>query len=164
LEAQVPAASNPAKRMAGQFMDRWPVIMGAGVLAPVARRWRTQLAEIAKSVGQFEALPEADHNMLAGVQNPESLITRAMVLLLRSSLDHPRNLLRLEATRQILMVEGFNTDILDAHGPSSMAQQWTALHFGDYVAYYLAMAYAVDPTPIPAIEGLKQQLASSSGD
>jgi glucose/mannose-6-phosphate isomerase len=87
-----------------------------------------------------------------------------MVLVLRSRLDHPRNVLRLEATRQILMVEGFNTDILDATGPSAMAHQWTALHFGDYVAYYLAMAYGVDPTPIPSIASLKQRLAEATGD
>jgi glucose/mannose-6-phosphate isomerase len=162
LRAQVPAAHNPAKRMAGQFVDRWPVVMGSGILAPVARRWRTQLAELAKSLGQFELLPEADHNMLAGVQNPESMIPRAIVLVLRSSLDHPRNVLRQEATRQILMLEGFNTDLLDGEGPSPMAHQWTALHFGDYVAFYLAMAYGVDPTPIPAIESLKQRMAQAA--
>ncbi len=163
LRAEVPAASNPAKRMAGQLMDRWPIILGSGPLAPVARRWRTQIAEIAKALAQFEELPEADHNMVAGVQHSDKLITRAMVLLLRSALDHPRNILRVEATRQALMVEGFNTDILDARGAGRMAHQWTALHFGDYVAYYLAMAYGVDPTPVPAIEGLKLQLAEPPG-
>jgi len=163
LQAHVPAATNPAKRMAGQFVDRWPLVLGSGVLAPVARRWRTQLAELAKSVAQFEVLPEADHNMLAGVVHPEGLIIQVMVLVLRSRLDHPRNVLRLEATRQILMVEGFNTDILDGTGSSAMAHQWTALHFGDYVAYYLAMAYGVDPTPIPSIESLKRRLADSAG-
>ena len=164
LQAAAPAVHNSAKRLAGQFVDRWPLVLGSGVLAPVARRWRTQLAEIAKSVGQFELLPEADHNMLAGVLHPEALITRAMVLVLRSSLDHPRNILRAEATRQVLMVEGFNTDLLDGVGPSAMAQQWTALHFGDYVAYYLAMAYGVDPTPIPSIASLKQRLADATND
>lgn len=164
LQAHIPAANNPAKRLAGQFVGRWPIVLGSGVLAPVARRWCTQLAEVAKSVGQFDFLPEADHNMLAGVLHPEAMITQAMVLGLRSASDHPRNVLRVEATRQILMVEGFNTDILDAEGASAMAHQWTALHFGDYVAYYLAMAYGVDPTPIPAIESLKQRLADVAGD
>jgi glucose/mannose-6-phosphate isomerase len=37
----------------------------------------------------------------------------------------------------------------------------TALHYGDYVAYYLAMCYGVDPTPIPQIDYLKDQLAKS---
>jgi glucose/mannose-6-phosphate isomerase len=158
LLASVPVVANAAKRMAGQLMDRWPVILGAGLLAPVARRWRTQMAEVGKAVAQFEELPEADHNMVAGVHHPEALIARTMAVFLRASLDHPRNIARIEATRHVLMVEGFNTDLVETQGSTRMAQQWTGLHFGDYAAYYLAMAYGVDPTPVAAIENLKAQL------
>jgi glucose/mannose-6-phosphate isomerase len=149
---------NPAKRMAGQWMGRWPTVIGAEFLAPVARRWRTQIAEIAKAVAQFEELPEADHNMVAGVLNPEELFGQTMVVFLRGAALHPRNQLRIEATREIVMVEGFNTDVVVARGDGRLAQQWTALHFGDYSAYYLAMACGVDPTPVLAIEGLKDRL------
>ncbi len=162
LRADVPTVKNPAKRIAGQLVERCPVFIGAGFLAPVARRWRTQVAEIAKAVAQFEELPEADHNMLAGVVNPEPLFDRTMVLFLRAALNHPRNLLRIEATRQIFMVEGFNTDIVDAQGETRLAQQWTCLHYGDYTSFYLAMAYGVDPTPVDAIESLKVQLKAAS--
>jgi glucose/mannose-6-phosphate isomerase len=158
LRADVPVVHNPAKRMAGQWMGRWPTVIGAEFLAPVARRWRTQIAEIAKAVAQFEELPEADHNMVAGVLNPEELFGQTMVVFLRGAALHPRNQLRIEATREIVMVEGFNTDVVVARGDGRLAQQWTALHFGDYSAYYLAMACGVDPTPVLAIEGLKDRL------
>jgi glucose/mannose-6-phosphate isomerase len=158
IGAEVPVTSNLAKRVAGQFMDRWPTIIGSEFLSPVARRWRTQIAEIPKAVAQFEELPEADHNMIEGVQHPESLFGPTMVVFLRSTLNHPRNLKRLEATRSTLMVEGFNTDILEAQGQSRLAHQWTSLHLGDYVAYYLAMAYGTDPTPVPIMQDLKQRL------
>lgn len=158
LRVDSPVARNPAKRMAGQLMDRWPTVVGGGMLAPVARRWRTQLSEIGKAPAQFEALPECDHNMVAGVMQPETLIGRTMMVFLRSSLDDPRLDARVEATRHVMMVEGFNTDIIQAAGSTRLAQQWTCLHFGDYTAYYLAMAYGVDPTPVAAIEGLKDRL------
>ncbi len=158
LRVDSPVARNPAKRMAGQLMDRWPTVVGGGLLAPVARRWRTQLSEIGKAPAQFEALPECDHNMVAGVMQPEALIGRTMMVFLRSSLDDPRLDARVEATRHVMMVEGFNTDIIQAVGSTRLAQQWTCLHFGDYTAYYLAMAYGVDPTPVAAIEGLKDRL------
>jgi len=161
IKAQVPVARNLAKRMAGQLMDRWPTILGADLLAPVARRWRTQIAELAKAMAQFEELPEADHNMVAGVEHPKPMVGPTMVVFLQSSFNHPRNLKRLEATRHVLMLEGFNTDIIEAYGRSRLAHQWTSLHMGDYIAYYLAMAYGVDPTPVMAIEDLKARLRES---
>jgi glucose/mannose-6-phosphate isomerase len=151
-------SSNPAKRMAGQLVGRWPTILGAGILAPVARRWRTQIAELAKALAQFEALPEADHNMLAGVLQPEGLFGGTMVVFLQAPGTDPRNQRRVEVTRSVMMVEGFNTDMIMAAGETRLAQQWTCLHFGDYTAYYLAIAYGIDPTPVEAIEDLKRQL------
>ncbi len=163
LGAEVPVVQNAAKRVAGQLLDRWPIVMGADFLAPVARRWRTQISEIAKAVAQFEELPEADHNLVAGVPNPEDLIPKMMVIFLRASNYHPRNVIRTDVTREVLMVEGFNTDVYEAQGNSRLAQQWTALHFGDYISFYLAMSYGVDPSPVPAIEGLKERLKDHTG-
>jgi glucose/mannose-6-phosphate isomerase len=158
LTADIPAAKNPAKRLAGQFMERWPIIVGAEILAPVARRWRTQMAEVAKALAQFEELPEMDHNMLAGVENPEPRFAQTILIFLRCPSLHPRILKRIDITRELFMVEGFNTDTIDAPGDRPLAQQWTSLHFGDYVSFYLAMAYETDPSPVKAIQGLKARL------
>lgn len=155
LKADVPVTQNPAKRMAGQLMGRWVCVFGAGLLSPVARRWKGQVSELAKAWGQFEFLPEADHNTLAGTLNPEDTLTRMMVLFLRSPSDHPRNRLRSDLTREVFVQEGINTDFVDAEGDTSLAHQWTMLHFGDYMAYYLAIAYGVDPTPVAALESFK---------
>jgi glucose/mannose-6-phosphate isomerase len=160
LQAEVPVVQNPAKREAGQLLGRWVMVFGADVLEPVARRWKTQINELAKSWAQFEALPEADHNALAGLSQPENALSSAMALFLRAGSYHPRNLLRTELTKQAYMLEGVNTDFVDAQGETPLAQQWTALHFGDYVAYYLAMLYEIDPTPIPMLEGFKKQLTA----
>ena len=57
------------------------------------------------------------------------------------------------------MTAGFNTDVIRGIGPSPLAQLLTGLHYGDYVSYYLAMAYGVDPTPVGPIVELKERLA-----
>lgn len=159
LRADVPAANNPAKRYAGQLMGRWVTVMGAGILAPVARRWKGQMNEVAKAGANFEFLPEADHNTLAGTVNPEEVLNpHTMTLFLRSPSDHPRNRLRSDLTRTGLMLEGMNTDFVDARGESPLAHMWTLILFGDYMAYYLAMAYGVDPTPVTALENFKKAL------
>ena len=158
LRASSPVNQNPAKRMAGQIIGRLVVVLGAGILAPVARRWKGQISEVAKSWSQFEFLPEADHNTLAGISNPEDGLRRLMALFLRASSLHERNQLRSELTRKIFMLEGITTDYIDAQGSTPLEQIWTLLHFGDYTTYYLAIAYRVDPTQIEAIAGFKREL------
>jgi len=158
LRAQVPIAKNPAKRMAGQLIGRWVAIFGADVLEPVARRWKGQINELAKTWAQFESLPEADHNTLAGLINPEENLMKTMALFLRAPSNHPRNRLRSDLTKKRIMLEGINTDFVDAEGEGRLANQWTVLHLGDYTAYYLAMAYGVDPTPVESLEGFKREM------
>ncbi len=162
LRADVPAANNPAKRYAGQLMGRWVTVMGAGLLAPVARRWKGQINEVAKAGANFEFLPEANHNTLAGTINPsETLNAHTMTMFLCAPSDHPRNRLRSDLTRQAFMLEGMNTDVVDARGESRLAHMWTLILFGDYMTYYLAMAYGVDPTPIEALVNFKNSMANA---
>jgi glucose/mannose-6-phosphate isomerase len=162
LKADVPAAKNPAKRYAGQLMGRWVTIIGSGLLSVVARRWKGQINEVAKAGANFEFLPEADHNTLAGTQNPEeTLNAHTMTLFLCAPSDHPRNRLRSDLTRKAFMLEGMNTDFFEARGSTPLAHMWTMILFGDYMAYYLAMGYGVDPTPIQALVDFKQAMAEA---
>ncbi len=159
LKADVPAVKNPAKRYAGQLMGRWVTFMGSGLLSVVARRWKGQINEVAKAGANFEFLPEADHNTLAGTMNPqETLNAHTMTLFLRAPSDHPRNRLRSDLTRKAFMLEGMNTDYVDARGNTPLAHMWTSILFGDYMAYYLAMGYGVDPTPIQALVEFKEAM------
>ena len=161
LIAGVPVAKNPAKRIAGQLMGRWVTVFGAGVLAPVARRWKCQINELAKAWAQFDLLPEGDHNTLEGVHFPQEILPRMMALFLRGPADHPEHRRRLDLTRRFLMLEGINTDFIDAQGNDPLANQWTMLHFGDYTAYYLAMAYGIDPTPVETLQAFKKEILAA---
>jgi glucose/mannose-6-phosphate isomerase len=158
LQADIPVGLNPAKRLAGQLVGRWVAVFASDILEPVARRWKGQFSELAKAWAQFEFLPEADHNTLAGTLQPESALPSLVALFLRAPSYHPRNLLRSDLTRQAFMLEGISTDFVDASGDTPLAHQWTTLLYGDYVAYYLAMVYDIDPTPIAALVGFKQAL------
>lgn len=84
-----------------------------------------------------------------------------MALFLRCPSDHPRNRLRADLTRQVFMQQGLNTDTIDAYGDNPLAQMWTCLHMGDYVAYYLAMGYQQDPTPVEALEFFKKAMKTA---
>jgi glucose/mannose-6-phosphate isomerase len=162
LKADIPAVKNPAKRYAGQLMGRWVTVVGSGLLTTVARRWKGQINEVAKAGANFEFIPEADHNTLAGTINPqETLNAHTMTIFLCAPSDQPRNRLRLDLTRKAFMLEGLNTDAVMARGHTPLAHMWTMILFGDYMAYYLAMGYGVDPTPIKALIDFKQAMAQA---
>ena len=162
FKADVPAAKNPTKRYAGQLMGRWVTFIGSGMMTAVARRWKEQINKIAKAGANFEALPDANHSTLTGTLNPqETLNAHTMTLFLRAPSDHPRNRLRSDMTRQAYMLEGMNTDYVDARGNTPLAHLWTLIIFGDYMAYYLAMGYGIDPSPTPALDDFKRMVAEA---
>jgi glucose/mannose-6-phosphate isomerase len=162
LGMEQPLESNSARQLARKMYNRWPVVIGSDFLAPVARRWRTQIAELAKAMAQFEELPEADHNMLEAVHFPEELRREAVMVFLEAGETHARNQLRSRFSRERFEEVGLETALVQAVGEHPLAQQWTTLYFGDFAAYYLALQYGVNPTPVPSMQALKARLAGES--
>lgn len=158
---QVPTADNPAKALALRLQKKIPVVYGTQHLAPVARRWRTQLNENSKVWAFYDELPEANHNAIVGYGLPQEVLGQLSVIFLRSTSLLPRVLLRFEATAEALRQAGVETATVEAPQASPLAQMLWAILYGDYVSYYLAMLNGVDPTPVPAIQTLKQRLAQS---
>jgi glucose/mannose-6-phosphate isomerase len=159
IGAEVPAARNAAKQLAQKEAGKSVIIFGADYMAPVARRWKGQVSEIAKAWAQFEELPELDHNTVAGTVQPKEVIDRALVVFLRSEFSHARSNKRIEITRGLFARQGWQTETVAARGEGTLAQMYTALHFGDYAALYLAFLYGTDPSPVAVIEDLKKMLA-----
>lgn len=164
IGASVPPQRNAAKSLARRIWDRLPVVYGAGFLAAVANRWKTQFNENAKHWSFFEALPELNHNAVVGFGMPRAVRERAIVLMLRSDLDHPRVRMRWDVTRELLQREQVATGTLQGRGESALAHMLSLIHFGDYVSYYVAMLNGVDPTPVETIAFLKRRLAQADAN
>jgi len=161
IKPAVPAARNAAKSLAGRLANRLPLVYGAGFLAAVANRWKTQFNENSKHWAFFEVLPELDHNAVVGLGIPQAVRERAVVLMLRSNLDHPRVRVRWDVTRELLLREGVMAETLQGRGVSKLAQMLSLIHFNDHVSFYLAMLNGVDPTPVETIAFLKRRLAEA---
>lgn len=161
IAPSVPVARNSAKRLAGQMMGRAVIVWGSTILAQAARRLKGQFNENAKTWAYLEALPEATHNAIEGVQFPQDMLGKFLVLFLTSSLDHPRVQLRCRLARQSLLQAGVNTETLSGRGQSALAQVMSVVHYGDYVSGYLALLYETDPARMDAIAELKQRMAQA---
>lgn len=153
---------NTAKQLAARLHGRLPVVYGSGYLSKVARRWKGQFNENAKTWGVFEQMPELNHNAVVGYDWPADLAAQIVVVMLRSALDHPRNQTRFDVTAEILAQKGVACEFVHARGNSPLAQTLSAIHFGDYVSYYLAILNRADPSPVETIAYLKGRLAEAA--
>ncbi len=158
---QVPIADNPAKQLADALRDRCPVVYGAGLLQPVARRWKTQFNENSKVWAFFEALPELNHNAVVGFERSAIVREQVAVVSLHSRYDSARLQRRWQVTGELLSRESVEHHVVKARGVSRLAQMLSAIHFGDLVSVYLALANDIDPTPVAPINYLKAQLAAT---
>lgn len=154
-----PTDASTAKQLAWSLVGRLPVIEASGFLAPVARRWRAQLNENAKSTAIAEELPEATHNSVVGYEQPELLRDNALHVFLASPLDHPRSARRATVSAELLSALGISHQVVPVPGEGRLAQVCAAIALGDYVSVYLALLYGVDPTPIDAISHVKRRLS-----
>ena len=155
-------ASNPAKQLAAKLRGRIAVIYGAEILSEVARRWKGEFNENSKAWAFFENFPELNHNAVVGYEFPPEAKERIFVLMLRSSLLRPRNLLRYEVTARLLSKAGISYEFAEATGKSALSQVLSLVLLGDYASFYLSMLNRVDPTHVDAIDFIKQYLTRST--
>jgi glucose/mannose-6-phosphate isomerase len=155
----VATESNLAKQLAWSLLDRLPVIEGAAFLAAVARRWKTQLNENSNSTASAEELPEATHNTVVGYDQPDTLRDHHCIVFLEGSGDNPRNRRRARLSREMLETVGTSHQKVVFDQPGRFAQACAAIALGDYVSFYLAMLYGVDPSATPALTVVKETMA-----
>jgi glucose/mannose-6-phosphate isomerase len=142
-----------AAEIAAQLEGSVPVVLGADLTAPVARRWKTQINENAKLPAFFSELPEANHNELCGWSGDDFA-----AVLLEDSDQHPRERRRFELTGAAISEAGATVVRLETEGETRTARLLWATMLGDLVSVALAEARGVDPLPVEAIEGFKAAL------
>ncbi len=151
--------ANPAKQLALRLRDHQAVVYGAGLTVPAARRWKGQINENAKAPAFWNELPELDHNELMGWTSLPDLAASSVAVFLEDGQGDSRLVRRAELTAAELSVRGVAVEQVSARGDSRLARLLSLVQLGDYVSYYLALLYGVDPTPVGAIQDFKARLA-----
>ena len=164
LNPNTPTHDNPAKELALTLNGKMIVVYGGGMLCGVARRWKTQLNENAKAWAFVELLPEAGHNAIAGLWWPRPMGRKVCGVLLNTLSLHPRIKLRYQVIQDLLGRAGVDCRTVDGVGQSHLAQILSAVMFGDFASYYLALLNGEDPSPVPPLDYLKNVLRRSRAD
>ena len=147
-----------AKTIARGIVGTVPTVAGAGLTAPIAYRWKTQLNENAKLPAFAHELPELDHNEIVGWQGAEGLGPFSGIFLDDSDL-HPRIRARIELTDWLVEPVAARTFRVPTQGQNAVERVFSLVLLGDLVSLYVAVLRGIDPAPVAVIERLKAQLA-----
>ncbi|MHB1467653.1 MAG: bifunctional phosphoglucose/phosphomannose isomerase [Solirubrobacteraceae bacterium] len=146
-----------AKALARNLHGTVPVIVGAGLTAPIAYRWKTQINENAKQPAFFHELPELDHNELVGWDGAAEL-GRFSSVFLDDSDAHPRVKKRIDLTERLIAGNAAGCHRLQTEGQTTIERVISLVLLGDLVSIYLAALRGVDPGPVEVIDKLKAAL------
>jgi len=156
LAGELDAPRALAAEVAGRIGEAAPVVVGADLTVPAARRWKTQINENAEAQAFFSELPEADHNEICA-WSEEGFAA----VLLEDSDQHPRERRRFELTAEAIEAAGAEAIRIETRGETRVARLLWATMLGDLVSLELADARGVDPLPVEAIDTLKANLGRS---
>lgn len=160
LNPHISYKDNIAKFIAAKLVNKFVVIYSSSLhFDVVAIRLRGQLAENSKALASSHFFPEMNHNEIVGWQNPKRLFKNFIVLCLRDEREHPRVAKRIEITKEILKKEDVAVIEIWSRGKNLLSRIFSLIYIGDFISYYLAILYRIDPTPVERVTYLKKRLA-----
>ena len=159
LKPAIAQKDNIAKYIAARLFDKLTFIYSSSVhFDAVATRFRGQLNENSKTLALTHVFPEMNHNEIVGWENPKKLFKNFVVIMLRDKYMHPRVSLRMDITKEMIRKEGVNVLEIWSRGQDLLSRMFSLIYIGDFISFYLAILYGVDPTPVGKVNYLKQRL------
>lgn len=147
----------PLKALARELDGTIPLILGAGLTASVAPRWKAQLNRQAHTMAFSAELPDADHHEIVGWEAAERL-GRFSAVFLDDCDIHPRVQERMARSREALTGRAASTHVLRSRGTTAIERALSLVLAGDLVSLYLAALQAVDPAARNDADRVRDQL------
>lgn len=155
----VPLKRNPARSLAFDLLDRFPIIYGEyNFTDAVAIRWKQQFNENSKVHCYYDLFPELLHNEIEAWDAMGRIYENYALILLRDSIyEHEIGLQRkIRATEYMVQQKGCKIFEFWSRGRSELARLLSLSYLGDFASVYLAMAKGIDTSAVHNIEFMKR--------
>ncbi len=140
-------ARNLAKQTALDMYQKLPVIYAAnGYRAAVASHWRVQISANSKTPVLSGTFPEVAESEISGWEPEGKQLDDATFVFLKDPLDKMTEIPALMSSAKEVL-ERFGVREIEMKGATTAEKMLYGIYLGDYVSYYLAMLYGVNPTP-----------------
>ncbi len=144
-----------AKRIKG-FV---PVVYASERNAALAQNWKIKFNETAKIPSFWNTFSELNHNEMTGFDIKDTtkpLSEKFCFIFLKDESDHPKIQKRMAITAELYRARGFMVEEVTLLGKTIWEKIFGVLILGDWVAYYTAKGYGVEPEEVPMVEEFKK--------
>ncbi len=155
LEQNRDEIEEKGKELANTLFNKIPLIYSSQRLECLSYGFKTRLNENSKIHAFAHQFPELNHNELVGYTN---LIGNFYTIIIEDEDDYKRTRKRYSITKEVIEEEGGECKIIKTKGSNLISRSFQTLHLGDWVSYYLALKYDVDPEPVKIVENFKKKL------
>jgi glucose/mannose-6-phosphate isomerase len=170
-KVQLEDCEKKGKELAEKLRGFVPIIYSSRKNGPVAYAWKVKINETAKKPAFSNVFPELNHNEMAGfhINNVSKLpsyddcsaYARLLsqnfhFIFLKDNTDNPRISKRMEVTAKLFQNQKLNVETVELSGDDVFTKIFSSLQLADWVSYYIAKEYGIDPADISAIEEFKK--------
>ena len=145
------------RELAKKIFQKIPFIYTPKQFREIGLIWKNSFNETAKTIAMANYFPELNHNEIVGL-GEVSKKNKLSVIILRDKKDHPRILKQMRIAKDLIEEEGTKVEFIDMAGETMLERIFSSVVLGFWTAYWLAIEYKIDPTPVKAIEEFKRKL------
>lgn len=150
------------KKLSENIKGYVPVVYASEQNKSIAYNWKIKFNETGKIPAFYNALPELNHNEMTGfdiMPKTKNLSTRFCFIFLRDFADHPRIQKRITALKELYKTRKLPIIEIELKGQNIFHKIFSSLILADWVAYYTAKGYGVEPEFVPMVEEFKKIIA-----
>jgi glucose/mannose-6-phosphate isomerase len=147
------------KELAERIKDKVPVIYTSEANYAIAYNWKIKFNETGKIPAFYNVFPELNHNEMTGFDIKDSsrhLSQNFTFFLLTDKDDHPQIQKRMEILKKLYKDRGLQIEVLELTGKNKFHKIFSSLVLADWIAYYTAKQYNLEPEKVPMIEEFKK--------
>ncbi len=147
------------RKLAKKLKGLVPLIYASSTNEVIARNWKVRFNETGKIPAFYNVFPELNHNEMTGFdiqKSTQSLSQNFYIIILEDDEDNPRIKKRMQVTSELYKQRGLPVEVIKLEGESQLFKIFSSLVLADWVAYYTAKEYGVEPEQVPMVEEFKR--------
>jgi glucose/mannose-6-phosphate isomerase len=155
---------NDGKVLAENMKNHVPIIYASSRNLSLAYIWKIKFNETGKIPAFYNVFPELNHNEMTGFDVKDStkeLSNKLFFIILKDAEDDRRIQKRMEVLEKLYKDRNLQTEIIELKGENIWHKIFSSLVLADWISYYTAIQYGLEPDQVPMVEEFKKLINSA---